>query len=71
MKIKVGDMIHVPAETTIYKAGEQSIEWSWMTETLRLSEPAKVLVIDEHTSFYEILNGGAPWLVKKKNAYGL
>ena len=73
MKIKVGDMVHIPAATQLLNqrveenphGGPQIHIVSWED----LVEPKKLLVIKELEKYYEVLSDGTPRLVEKNNAY--
>ena len=69
MKIKIGDMVHIPSGAYIFQYQDKVNVAPKKLE--KLHRPDTLLVIDENKEAYEILKDGVSWHVHKTDAYGL
>ena len=68
MKVKKGDLVHIPASTTLKKhvndnPQEEVQRWA-VIET-----PKAILVVEERPDHYEVLYNGEKWFVKRSEIF--
>ena len=62
-----GDLVYIPAETTLFvKDNQGSIK-----KLMKLCQPANLLVVDMLNEEYKVLYENNEWLVKKNKTYGV
>ena len=72
MKIKVGDMVHIPSGAYIFQyQTRRSVHRPMPKKLERLHTPCSLLVVGENRETYEILKDGVSWYVHKTDAHKL
>ena len=70
MKVKTGDLVHLPASTTLKKhidndPRERVQSWA-VTDS-----PKAILVVAEDKDHYEVLYDGERWFVKRSEIFSM
>lgn len=58
-KFKIGDLVHVPSETVLYKA----------SKFVKLKKPRKLLIVDQKLDEYKVFYEGQEWCISTSDIY--